>query len=542
MKSSFEYSQSSYEGAQFRLPSNGGRTHPVIRTPVFMWVRSVALAAAVVLGVPSAFAQDPAIVGEVTLVIGVSKLVGADGSARAVDRGTAIRVGDRIETQAGGHVHVRFVDGGRLSVKPASSLQIEDYSHSAQQPLLGAIKFRLDEGVVRSITGSWGEAARDRFRLNTPVAAIGVKGTDFAVKSDGEKTFASVYTGAITLTPLAGACSTSVGPCVNGHEKLLSEDMKGQMLELSRQQATPQLVPSVDLLARNARAPLGSDLATRIDKPLTLDDTQAESRASKTIVTDNRAITVVAVIAPTVVPQPAPVQQPPQIVELPVVVPPPVVVQPPATTPVIAVVPVVEKPVVAVIQPDVQPQIVPVIEPPPVVVPVLPPVVTQLAWGRYNWIDLVAGDKFTRTIDEALAAGMENLTGNLSYRLFRAPAAPNVVLTSSDATANFRLASSTAQLVRGYGNPVEVVNVNDGSLFVDFSHATFSTQLNLANPTLGSDKVVAVGTIKTNGVLVTTTSNATIDGALTLDGKEAGYSFYKTLNSGLLRGVTLWGR
>ncbi len=120
-------------------------------------------------------------VGEATMVIGVAKLIAADGVERPVDRGTAIRVGDRIETGAGGHVHLRFVDGARLSVRPASRLQVENYSRASDGSALTAIKFRLDEGVVRSITGAWGEAERDRFRLNTPVAAIGVKGTAFVV-------------------------------------------------------------------------------------------------------------------------------------------------------------------------------------------------------------------------------------------------------------------------------------------------------------------------------------------------------------------------
>lgn len=50
---------------------------------------------------------------------------------------------------------LRFVDGGRLSLRPASRLQMR-VTATPQQPQLGAIKFRLDEGVVRSITGSWG--------------------------------------------------------------------------------------------------------------------------------------------------------------------------------------------------------------------------------------------------------------------------------------------------------------------------------------------------------------------------------------------------
>ncbi|MBK7991598.1 MAG: FecR domain-containing protein [Comamonadaceae bacterium] len=112
---------------------------------------------------------------------------------------------------------MRFVDGGRLSVRPASRLQIENYSHSATQPQGSAIKFRLDEGVIRSITGTWGEEARDRFRLNTPMAAIGIKGTDFVVKSDANATAASVYSGAILLAPLDD-CAPPLGSCQTGRE------------------------------------------------------------------------------------------------------------------------------------------------------------------------------------------------------------------------------------------------------------------------------------------------------------------------------------
>ena len=189
------------------------------------------------------------VVGEATLVIGNAMLVSADGKQRAMDRGTEVRVGDRVETQAGGHVHLRFVDGGRISVRPVSRLVIESYAYSKDQPQLSGIKFRLDEGVIRSITGQWGEAAKERFRLNTPVAAIGVKGTDFVVRSEQTGTAATVFSGAIVLSSLTEKCRGSFGPCLNGSEKTLTEAMKGQMLELLRPEAAPQLVPAVDLQA-----------------------------------------------------------------------------------------------------------------------------------------------------------------------------------------------------------------------------------------------------------------------------------------------------
>ena len=135
-----------------------------VQFPAARWVVGLLLICAAQLPAIGMSESPPAIVGEATMVIGTARITNALGQSVVADKGVAIRVGDRIETEAGGHVHLRFVDGGRVSVRPASRLQIESYSHSSDKPALSAIKFRLDEGVVRSITGTWGEAARDRFR------------------------------------------------------------------------------------------------------------------------------------------------------------------------------------------------------------------------------------------------------------------------------------------------------------------------------------------------------------------------------------------
>ena len=473
-----------------------------------------------------------AMVGEATLVIGVAKLISTDGVERLVDRGTAIRVGDRIETGAGGHVHLRFVDGARLSVRPASRLQVENYSRASDASALTAIKFRLDEGVVRSITGAWGEAERDRFRLNTPVAAIGVKGTDFVVKSDGETTLASVYTGAIMLTPIAGiGCQASFGPCLNGSEKLLSEDMKGQMLSLSRLQATPQLVPAVDLLAQRVVRPVMAEVTVRPDlviKPevnpvaspvVSRTDTSPE----KTVVSESRVTEMVAVQVASA----AQLTQP---------------VVPPVVTPTQPVAPV--QPVTPVV--PVQP-IAPVLVVTPVtpVTPVvLPPVVTQLVWARMAEV-APDGDSLSRSFAQAIEGGRQGTVGNFAYSLYReVSATAPVVLASADTSANFRLAGSAAQLTMPSGRSTvsEAVQVNNGTLSVDFAHSTYATQLNVSNARIGVDSVTSNGIIKSNGVLLGQGGNAYTAGALSLDGKEAGYFFEKTLAAGQLTGLTLWGR
>ena len=432
-------------------------------------------------------------VGEASMIIGTVRVMSADGVARVLERGSPIKVGDKIETGEGGHVHIRFVDGGRLSVRPSSRLQVENYGRSSDQPALMAIKFRLDEGVVRSITGSWGEAARDRFRLNTPVAAIGIKGTDFVVKTDINNTLASVHTGAIMLTPLASGCQTSLGPCQNGSEKLLTEDMKGQMLALGRLQVIPQIVPAVDLLAQRAR-PASADAIAKADPALKTEGNRSDVNNERAVVNESRAVDVVAISKST-----SAAQQ------------------------------------VAVVVP-VQPV------PPPVVV--LPAEVKQLVWARLAAI-APDGDTISRSFADALQNGRQGTVGNIAYSLFRdVPGAGPAILTSSDTSANFRLAGAAAQLVRTDRGVdfIEPVQVGGGTFSVDFAKSTFATQLSVSNARIGAESIVSNGVIKPNGILQSQGGNAFTSGALSLDGKEAGYFFSRAITAGQLSGITQWGR
>lgn len=465
-----------------------------IRHPFTRFILATLLAGASSLPFAAVTSTQPDTVGEATLVIGQAKLVGADGVTRMVDRGTAIRVGDRVETGVGGHVHLRFVDGGRLSVRPSSRLQVENYNRNLEQPGLTAIKFRLDEGVVRSITGAWGEAARDRFRLNTPVAAIGVKGTDFVVQSSATNTQATVYTGAIVLSPLSAACQDSLGPCNSGSEKLLSQDMKGQMLTLNGVHSSPQLVAAVDLLAQRQRSPQADGPDTRVVLATGNFAPEKTSVVDKTASVEIRATEVVATQA-------------------------------------VAAVAAVE---LAQRTSEVQP---------PVVVPVVvPPVVSQLAWARLSSI-AAEGDVITRTHAQAQALGFAPGLGNFAYSLYRQGSA-DAPLTTAETSANFRLAGSAASLVwddRGT-DVTDPAQVTSGSLKVDFAKNTYATQLGVTSARIGSDTLSTSGTIARNGYLTGSANGVSTAGALSLDAKEAALLFEKTYLQGQLRGVTLWGR
>ena len=198
------------------------------------------LAAFAATGAASAAADK---IGEVSLAIGVSRIVSERGN-HAVTRGMAVQVGDRIETERGGHVHLRFVDGAYVSVRPGSRLIIESYRYEPSNPQDGAVRFRLESGVARAISGKVAEAARERFRLNTPIAAIGVRGTDFVVLAEADRVRVTVHSGAIVLAPLGEGCaSNALGPCATQAARALSADMGRVMLEFQPQLAAPRVVP-----------------------------------------------------------------------------------------------------------------------------------------------------------------------------------------------------------------------------------------------------------------------------------------------------------
>ncbi len=452
----------------------------------------------------------PNVVGEVTAVIGVGKVLNAQ-SERPVTRGGLIRAGDKIETAAGGHVHVRFIDGGLVSVRPLSRLHIEDYRNQDTQNL-AAIKFKLDVGVMRSVTGEWGEAHRDRFRLNTPVAAIGIKGTDFVVKADSGNTFVSVKTGAIVMSPLEGACALGLGPCAGERSALLSADMQGQMLEYLKQndKGMPRLVPYVDLLARNSNSNSNNSsnnaspatAARQIDNSLVVDATSKEL--------NNQVKEVVAAVGPLGDAKANSLKD-----------------TLPGRAQDSGLLPAGTQPVV---------------QPPVVVPPIVQPADLPLVWlhNAQEWN--VPKNTISMRFDEASAAGRNAIVGNFFINLYRDETITKV-FTPPATTASFNLVNASANFVQpDLGGRTEPVSISGAKLSVDFARSTLATQMDLTSPALGTERFSATAGVTRDGIFAGNTSSQQLAGAFSNNAGQAGYVFEKRLSTGTVSGLTLWGR
>lgn len=165
----------------------------------------LALALLLALALPAAHAQEP--VARVTLVAGEAVRLAPDGSRTPLAANAPLYEGDTIETPEGATVHLAFRDEARIALKPGSRLTLTRYR---TEPGAERIELDLPQGALRQITGEAAHRAPAAYRLSTPVVAIGVRGTDFAVRTDAERTETLLNRGAILLAPRA-ACADLAG-------------------------------------------------------------------------------------------------------------------------------------------------------------------------------------------------------------------------------------------------------------------------------------------------------------------------------------------
>lgn len=137
-------------------------------------VVSAGLAAALALLVllaPAAHALDP--VGAFSRVQGtVSVKSGAAG--KAVSAGDPVHLGDMVLTGPGARAELSLKDGSVITLSEDTEFTISRYDQG-----LSTAHFEMFRGAFRAVTGSIVKTSAPDFEIKTPLATIGVRGTDF---------------------------------------------------------------------------------------------------------------------------------------------------------------------------------------------------------------------------------------------------------------------------------------------------------------------------------------------------------------------------
>ena len=119
--------------------------------------------------------------GRIIILRGEVVAVDGTGSRRALSRGSPVFQGDTLFTQKGAEVQLRFTDGALVSLLPESRFRIDAYRYDGEPGGQDRAFFSLLKGGLRSITGMIGARRHQDYKVETPVATIGKRGTHYAL-------------------------------------------------------------------------------------------------------------------------------------------------------------------------------------------------------------------------------------------------------------------------------------------------------------------------------------------------------------------------
>jgi len=146
-------------------------------------------------GIPSSDAANP--VGTVHSV-SVYAYGTVPGAARtALFQNDYVFSGQLVETVEKGGMSILFNDGTEFRLGSAASMTLDKYVYSAKENK-GALAINMVSGMFRFTTG---RINKEGVQLKTPVATIGIRGTDFgvAVEKGTGNTIIQVFTGAVAV-------------------------------------------------------------------------------------------------------------------------------------------------------------------------------------------------------------------------------------------------------------------------------------------------------------------------------------------------------
>ena len=114
--------------------------------------------------------------GEVELVSGQVTMQTQDGRVLLPKLGDIVPTGAELVTGKGGELHIATADGGYLALRANTRLRVSEFR--AEGDDLDTQFLSLVRGSFRSITGWIGKHNPERYKVTTPTATIGVRGTD----------------------------------------------------------------------------------------------------------------------------------------------------------------------------------------------------------------------------------------------------------------------------------------------------------------------------------------------------------------------------
>lgn len=130
-------------------------------------------------------AQNAEPVGYVKTLSGNATIVTGSAKVKAAV-GASVYQGSQIQTAAGSSMGVTFKDNTIMSFGPDTNLTVDEYVYNPNQ---GQVKFgsKLTKGTLNYVSGAIAKISPESVAVKTPTGTIGVRGTQFVVKVEGDQ-------------------------------------------------------------------------------------------------------------------------------------------------------------------------------------------------------------------------------------------------------------------------------------------------------------------------------------------------------------------
>ncbi|MEO8037981.1 MAG: FecR family protein [Betaproteobacteria bacterium] len=186
----------------------------------------------------------------VEFAIGNPTAHGSNGQSRPLTRGAEVGQGDTIDT-GDGRVQLRFVDGAFVSLQPRSQFRIDEFRYNGRPDGNEKGFFSLLKGGLRTITGLVGRINKNAYQVNTAVATIGIRGTEYTINY-GNSVSGSVGEGEIKVCNGGGCLNVMDGESYYVANADVRPQLADKKVDLPPQQ--PQSSPATLVQGENRDA------------------------------------------------------------------------------------------------------------------------------------------------------------------------------------------------------------------------------------------------------------------------------------------------
>ena len=139
---------------------------------------------------------------------------------RKVVRGGPIYEKELLETKERSFAVLAFQDETCITMRPNTQFQVEEFSPEPYPEAQERVFLKLLKGGLRALTGLVAKKSPDNFKISTPLATIGIRGTGFDLSCNGDCVAADAALQAFVSSPSDSAPQCDSAPASQAAQAL----------------------------------------------------------------------------------------------------------------------------------------------------------------------------------------------------------------------------------------------------------------------------------------------------------------------------------